>query len=216
MALNKLKYNSLNLTPAANKAIGFDSDADALEATLSGGSMTFIKKLTASSSSTLSFVNGSSDVVLDSTYKEYVFTFKSIHAASNSGFSFNFRDGGTDYDATKTTTHFYGYHNEAGSSSGLQYSDYDLAQSTAFQPITGLISANETDANGCGYLHLFNPSSTTFVKHFMTTLQFNSSTQSTNTFCAGYINTTTAIDAVQFKMSSGNIDAGDICLYGIN
>ena len=215
MALNKLKYNSLNLTPAANKAIGFDSDADALEATLSGGSMTFIKKLTASSSSTLSFVNGSSDVVLDSTYKEYVFTFKSIHAASNSGFSFNFRDGGTDYDATKTTTHFYGYHNEAGSSSGLQYSDYDLAQSTAFQTIGDNLTT-DADHNLSGYLHLFDPSSTTFVKHFMTTLQFNSSTQSTNTFCAGYINTTTAIDAVQFKMSSGNIDAGDICLYGIN
>ena len=73
MALNKLKYNSLNLTPAANKAIGFDSDADALEATLEGGAMTFIKKLTASSSSTLSFVDGSSDVVLDNTYKEYIF-----------------------------------------------------------------------------------------------------------------------------------------------
>ena len=215
MALNKLKYNSLNLTPAANKAIGFDSDADALEATLSGGSMTFIKKLTASSSSTLSFVNGSSDVVLDSTYKEYVFTFKSIHAASNSGFSFNFRDGGTDYDATKTTTHFYGYHNEAGSSSGLQYSDYDLAQSTAFQTIGDNLTT-DADHNLSGYLHLFDPSSTTFVKHFITTLQFNSSTQSTNTFCAGYCNVTTAIDAVQFKMSSGNIDSGQILLFGLN
>ena len=79
MALNKLKYNSLNVTPAANKAISFDSDPDALEATLSGGSMTFIKKLTASSDSTLSFVDGSSSVVLDNTYKEYMFIFKDIH-----------------------------------------------------------------------------------------------------------------------------------------
>ena len=79
MALNKLKYNSINLTPAANKAISFDSDADALDATLSGGAMVFIKKLTASSSSDLSFVNGSSDVVLDSTYKEYMFIFIKSH-----------------------------------------------------------------------------------------------------------------------------------------
>ena len=90
MALNKLKYNSLNLTPAANKAIGFDSDADALEATLEGGAMTFIKKITASSDSTISFVDGSSDVVLDNTYKEYMFIFKNIHPASD-GAAFRFQ-----------------------------------------------------------------------------------------------------------------------------
>ena len=107
MALNKLKYNSLNLTPAANKAIGFDSDADALEATLSGGSMTFIKKLTASSSSTLSFVDGSSDVVLDNTYKEYIFYIVNIHGATDDAeLQDGFRDGGSDYDATKTSTNF--------------------------------------------------------------------------------------------------------------
>ena len=93
MALNKLKFNSLNVTPVANKAISFDSDPDALEATLSGGAMTFIKKLTASSDSTLSFVNGSSDVVLDTTYKEYLFLFHNIHASNNAAlFSVGFRD----------------------------------------------------------------------------------------------------------------------------
>ena len=179
------------------------------------GEMRFIKKQTASSSATISFVDGTSDVVLDNTYKEYLFTFNNIHAESNSGFSFNFRDGSTDYDATKTTTHFYGYHNEAGSSSGLQYTTgYDLAQSTDFQRIGDNLTT-DADHNLCGYLHLFNPSSTTFVKHFIAILQFNSGTQSTQSFCAGYCNVTAAIDGVQFKMSSDDIDAGDICLYGI-
>jgi hypothetical protein len=94
MALNKLKFNSLNVTPTAGKTVGFNSDADGLEATLSGGSMVFIKKLTASSSSTLSFVDGSSDVVLDNTYKEYIFIFTNIHP-QNSVFGFGF-NGSTD------------------------------------------------------------------------------------------------------------------------
>ena len=83
MALNKLKFNSLNVTPTAGKTIGFNSSADGLEATFSGGAMTFIKKLTASSSSSLTFTNGSSDVILDSTYKEYVFIYQDIHPSAN-------------------------------------------------------------------------------------------------------------------------------------
>ena len=112
MALNKLKYNSLNLTPAANKAISFDSDPDALEATLGGGSMTFIKKLTASSSGTLSFVDGSSDVVLDSTYKEYLFLFTNIHPATDDAtLQFNLSvDTGSNYNVTKTTSAFGAAH----------------------------------------------------------------------------------------------------------
>ena len=216
MALNKLKFNSLNVTPTAGKTIGFNSSADGLEATLSGGSMTFIKKLTASSSSTLSFVNGSSDVVLDNTYKEYVFMFKDIHTSTEALFSFNFRDGSTDYDATKTTSFFYAYQNEAGNSSGVQYAGYDLNQGTGFQQIGDNLDA-DNDHCLTGFLHLFNPSSTTFVKHFRGTIQFNSENgQSTNSFVAGYNNVTAAIDAVQFKMSTGNIDAGTITLYGIN
>ena len=177
--------------------------------------LTHIKTLTASSSSTLSFVNGSDDVVLDSTYPIYLFKFINIHAASNSGFSFNFRDGSSAYDATKTTTHFYAYHNEADSSNGLQYTTgYDIAQGTGFQQIGDNLTT-DADHSLNGTLHLFNPSSTTFVKHFLGTVQFNSSTQSTNTFVAGYCNVTAAIDAVQFKMSSGNLDAGTIKLYGL-
>ena len=218
MALNKLKFNSLNVTPAAGKAIGFNSSANGLEATFEGGAMTIIKKLTASSSSTLSFVNGSSDVVLDSTHKEYLFIFNNVHPVDNSvQFLINFRDGGTDYDATKTTTLFTADHSEAGSSDGLTYvTAQDLAQSTDFQPLT-INTGNRTDESCSGYLHLFNPASTTFVKHFIARINnYVSNNYSEDTFTAGHCNTTTAIDGVQFKFSSGNIDSGTITLYGIN
>ena len=185
---------------------------------VSGGSMVFIKKLTASSSSTLSFVNGSSDVVLDSTYKEYVFTFKNIHAGTDGAeLTVGFRDGSTDYDATKTTTVFEAYHNEAGNDSGLAYQTAeDIAQGTGFQNISKNLGT-DNDQNAGGYLHLFNPSSTTFVKHFISRLNnYQHNEYSLDYYVAGYCNVTTAIDAVQFKMSSGNIDSGDICLYGIS
>jgi hypothetical protein len=219
MALNKLKYNSLNLTPAANKAIGFDSDADALEATLSGGSMTFIKKLTASSSGTLSFVDGSSDVVLDSTYKEYIFKFIDIHPQTDDkDFQFNLSvDSGSNYNVTKTDTAFRAYHTEDGSGSGVGYqSSMDLAQSTNFANMcSGL--GNGNDECLAGILHLFNPSSTTFVKHYIThTISYHGGDLALDHYTAGYGNTTSAVDAIQFKMSSGNIDAGSIVLYGIN
>jgi len=185
---------------------------------VSGGSMVFIKKLTASSSSTLSFVNGTSDVVLDSTYKEYLFTFNNIHPVDNSvQFLVNFRDGGTDYDATKTTTFFNAEHAEAGSTTGVSYiTAQDLAQGTGFQPLT-VDTGNRSDESVSGYLHFFNPSSTTFVKHFIArTNNYVSNNYSEDSFIAGYCNTTTAIDGVQFKFASGNIDSGDICLYGIS
>ena len=181
------------------------------------GSMIFIKKLTASSSSTLSFVNGTSDVVLDSTYKEYVFTFNNVHPVDNSvQFLVNFRDGGTDYDATKTTSFFNAEHAEADSTTGLSYiGAQDLAQGTGFQPLT-IDTGNRSDESVSGYLHFFNPSSTTFVKHFMArTNNYVSNNYTEDSFIAGYCNTTTAIDGVQFKFASGNIDSGDICLYGI-
>ena len=187
---------------------------------LSSGAMTFIKKLTASSSATLSFVDGSSDVVLDNTYKEYLFTFKNIHpATNNTNLSFNMSaDSGSNYNVTKTTTTFFGYHSENSSDAGVQYAGAeDLAQSTAVQHISGLIGT-DNDASASGYLHLFNPSSTTFVKHFISRSHVYRSSVNYNYdwFVGGYGNTTSVVDAVQFKMSSGNIDAGDICLYGIN
>ena len=186
---------------------------------VSGGSMVFIKKLTASSSGTLSFVNGSSDVVLDSTYKEYVFTFKDIHPATdNVNFLFNGSDDDSShsYDVTKTTTFFRAHHNEAGSATALGYrTGQDLAQSTSFQQLN-LELGNDNDQSLSGTLHLFDPSNTTFVKHFMArTHVYFEGDYAMDGYVAGYFNTTADITAIQFKMSSGNIDAGDICLYGI-
>jgi len=182
------------------------------------GSMVFIKKLTASSSATLSFVDGASSVVLDNTYKEYLFTFKNIHPATD-GANFTFQGnsaGGSGYNETMTTTSFRAFHNEAGSDADLAYSTgNDQAQGTSFQQITDNIG-NVSDESASGTLHLFNPSSSVFVKHFIATFNtYQNSNYSMNTFTAGYFNTTSAIDEMQFKMSSGNIDAGDICLYGI-
>ena len=182
------------------------------------GSMTFIKKLTASSSATLSFIHGSGGVDF-STYKEYVFTFKNIHPATDGAhLTFNGSiDAGSNYNVTKTTTWFFGYHNEGDSAAALSYStSNDLAQSTAFQILASDIG-NGNDEDGCGTLQLFNPSSTTFVKNFISRCHsYNSNDYANDMYIAGYFNTTSAIDEISFKFHSGNIDAGDICLYGIN
>ncbi len=183
------------------------------------GEMRFIKKQTASSSATISFVDGTSDVVLDDTYKEYLFTFNNMHPATNEVF-FRFNgsaDTGSNYNVTKTTTFFNVIHAESGSESNLGYAaGFDLAQSTAFQTI-GAEIGNDNDQCLSGWLQLFNPSSTTFIKHFMGVESHNQQNDYLyNGYIGGYFNTTSAVDAVQFKMSSGNIDAGDICLYGIN
>ena len=183
------------------------------------GSMILIKKITASSSATISFVHGTSDVVLDNTYKEYLFTFNNIHPATdNADFTFNMSvDSGSNYNVTKTTTVATAQHSEAGSDTDFAYvTADDLAQGTGFQIILGLIG-NDADQSASGSLTLFNPSSTTFVKHFIATgNSYYSGNYSLNDYVEGYGNTTSAVDAIQFKMSSCNIDAGDICLYGIN
>ena len=181
--------------------------------------MVFIKKLTASSSSTLSFVDGASSVVLDNTYKEYLFTFNNIHPATDDvGFMFNLStDGGSNYNVTKTTTYFNAFHNESDSLTSLQYSgSYDLAQSTGNQYLANDSVGNDNDQCASGFLHLFNPSSTTFVKHFIARVNHTHENQFTvDQNIAGYANTTSAVDGVRFSMESGNIDSGDICLYGI-
>ena len=181
------------------------------------GTYTFIKKLTASSSSTISFVDGSSDVVLDDTYKEYLFTFNNIHPSAKGNFQFNMStDSGSNYNVAKTTTVHLAWHAESDASAGGGYNDsLDLAQGTGVANISGDI-VTDNDASCSGYLHLFEPSSTTYVKHFMAATQRMDDATSNNLYMAGYGNTTSAVDAVQFQMASGNIDAGDICLYGIN
>ena len=184
-----------------------------------GGSLTFIKKLTASSSGTLTFHNGASSVVLDDTFKEYVFTFKNIHPSAN-GAELLFQGnaaGGSGFDETITSTGIESFHKEDNSGTPYKaYSTYfDKAQATSFQSIAGN-PGNGNDESSSGIMHLFNPSSTTFVKHFTTNFHtYNNNDGALQLECAGYFNTTSAIDEIQFKMDSGNIDSGDICLYGI-
>ena len=191
------------------------ADAGAFSASL--GSMVLIKTVTASSSSTISFVDGASSVVLDSTYPIYVFKFINIHPASNGEyFEFNMSvDTGSNYNVTKTSTSFQAYHSEDDSSTSLAYmAGQDKAQSTAFHHIS-YNQSNANDASASGELFLYNPSSTTFVKHFICRNSTDTDDYSVDSHHAGYGNTTSAIDAVQFKMTSGNIDAGTIKLYGI-
>jgi|TARA_Y100000015_G_scaffold12701_1_gene12197 hypothetical protein len=186
---------------------------------VSGGSMVFIKKLTASSDGTLSFVDGASDVVFDSTYKEYLFTFNNVHPATDAAaltFNGSDDDSSHSYDVTKTTSYFYAYQNEAGNSTNLVYdTGQDLAQATGFQNLAASIGS-DNDQGLSGSLRIFNPSSTTFVKHFIGETHISSHEDlALHFYIGGYFNTTADITAIQFKMSSGNIDAGDICLYGI-
>jgi len=183
------------------------------------GSLKLIKTLTADGSGTsLSFVNGTSDVVLDSTYKEYMFIFKNIHVATNDAeFVFNVStDAGSNYNLTKTTAWFQSYHNEGDTAAGISYEDgQDLAQGTG----TAIINYNlgtDNDENLSGYFHLFNPSSTTFVKHFIArTNNTEASGYSIDAYMSGYVNSTSDVDAIQFSASSGNLDAGTIQLFGV-
>ena len=167
---------------------------------------------TASSSATISFTTG-----LDSTYDEYIFKFINIHPSVDDGrFEFNLStDSGSNYNVTKTTTYFYSYHTEGDTVAALEYDTAgDLAQSTGFQRIQFV--GNDNDQNLSGTLSLFNPSSTTYVKHFLLTANTTSANDtSNNVFSAGYGNTTSAVNAVRFQFSSGNIDDGIIKLYGV-
>ncbi len=176
------------------------------------GSLTHIATQTASSSANLSFTSG-----IDSTYKEYIFYFVNMHPETNSAiFQVGFRDGGSDYDAIKTSTYFYATHKEDGSQSLIAYEgSYDQAQSTSFQNFNN--TGNENSESITGYLHLFDPSSTTFVKHFVSRfVSEGASEQMSDSFVSGYCNTTTAIDGVQFKFSTGDVDSGQILLFGLN
>ena len=179
---------------------------------LSGGSMNLISTQTASSSATISFTSG-----IDSTYDEYVFKFYDIHPATDeTQFQFNMSvDSGSNYNVTKTTTYFHAAHRESDTTEFFYRTPKDLAQSTSFQD---LVQGTGADNDQCsvGSLHLFSPSSTTFVKHFIANISdYNANDFAKNNFIAGYGNTTSAVDAVRFQMASGNIDSGTIKLYGI-
>ena len=182
-------------------------------AALTDGNFTLLTTATASSSATLDFTSN-----INSTYNSYIFKYIDIHPASVAQLTVNFRDGGSDFDATKTTAAFNPYHLENDSAAAVIYREaWDLAQSTSDQIIAQELG-NGNDESAAGYLHLFNPSNTTFVKHFIGTTTYYQQFGGTGPFqvyYAGYCNTTSAIDGVRFKMSSGNIDAGTIKMYGV-
>ena len=194
-------------------------DAGALDSSIAAGAMTLIKTLTASSSSNLSFVHGSSNVTFDGTYKEYVFKFMDIHPSAESKFGFNVSvDGGSNYNVSKTTTSWRSFHNEAGNDNGFGYADNDLHSGTGDQPLSASNSTGQDNDQCCtGTLHFYNPADTTFIKNFMADISFSHlSDYSVHDFIAGYANTTTAVNAIRFQFASGNIDAGTIKMYGIN
>ena len=181
-------------------------------ANASGGTLTLLSTQTASNSATISFTTG-----LDSTYDLYEFHFINIGCRTdNTQFTFNMStDAGSNYNVTKTTTMFRAYHNESGTDTALGYeASFDLAQSTAFQPLT-MVQGNGADESASGVLQLFNPSSTTYVKHFIAnTNNYSYHDYNFNNYSAGYGNTTSAVNAIRFQMASGNFD-GDIKLYGV-
>ena len=181
---------------------------------INAGSLTLISTFTSDGSdATASFTSG-----IDSTYKEYLFIFNNIHPETDdTNFQVNFSiDSGSNYNVAKTTTYFRAIHNESDATALLEYeAANDLAQGTGFHTIIDDLGSDNDQACG-GFLRLFNPSSTTFVKHFMTTVAVSQSADyAMNLFTAGYGNTTSAIDAVQFKQSSGEIQAGTIGLFGV-
>jgi len=201
MALNFCNNNSL-------------SAITSIPAAISGGALNLISTTTASSSSSVSITSG-----IDSTYKEYILKFINIHPQTD-GKNLTFQgstDGGSSYGVNITSTNFVVNHNEAGNDTNFYYYNaHDLAQSTSYQVISDY-TVNDNDASACGTLHIFDPSNTTFVKHFMARFHnYYKPTYSNSTFCSGYFNTTSAINALDFKFNSGNIDSGVIKLYGVS
>jgi hypothetical protein len=178
------------------------------------GSMTLLQTQTASNSSSLEFTTD-----INSTYDVYCFSYINCHPITdNVQFQINLStDGGSNYNVTKTNSHFHAAHKEDDSNTFLSYaSSYDLAQSTNNMAITDSVG-NDADHSASGYLYLYNPSNTTFVKHILSVNNSNFvGTYTMQSFVGAYANTTSAIDAVRFTFSSGNIDSGDIKLYGIS
>jgi len=204
MALVKYNNNSLSAitTPGA----------------MSAGAMTLIKEQTASSSATISFVDGTSDVDIDATYPIYLIKIINAHPASDDQhFNMQFNSsGGSGFNETITSTHFYAMHEEDDGGTTLTYdTGGDQAQGTSYQRLSQPVGA-DNDQSLSGEIWLFNPSSTTFVKPFISRVCYSYPTdEMQEAYVAGYINTTSAIDEVSFKFTSGNIDSGTFKLYGI-
>jgi hypothetical protein len=180
---------------------------------LKGYGPILISSQTASSSSTVEFTSG-----IDSTYDKYMFVFVNIHPGTdNADFTFQgSTNGGSSYGVTMTTTFFWSYHQESDANQGVEYhASSDQAQGTAYQKLIHE-AGNDSDQCCVGNLMLYNPANTTYVKNFKSRLSNASrDDKAYDHFTSGYFNTTTAINAISFKMSSGNIDDGIIKMYGI-
>ena len=204
MALVKYNNNSISAITTAGA--------------IASGGMVLIKEQTASASASISFVDGSGGVVLDNTYPIYMFEFINLHPATDDvilHFQGN-ASGGSGYNETITSTIFNAYNREDDGGTVFGYMPtLDQAQGTSYHTFAeGL--GNDSDHSLIGNLIIYSPSSTTFVKHFMTRTQYaHASDRAYSMFTAGYLNTTSAINDFQFKFSSGNIDSGTIKLYGI-
>jgi hypothetical protein len=197
-----IKYNNQSL-----------SSLTALPSAIPTGKLKLISSQTASNSASISFTSG-----LNSTYKVYKFVFVNVHPRTDYvEFTFNLStDGGSNYNVTKTSTFIYTYHDEADTATALGYSTgNDLAQSTAYQVICAS-QGGGSDESCSGSMTLFNPASTTYVKHWISRSSiYNAENYAGDQFTAGYGNTTSAINAIRFQMSSGNFD-GTIYLYAID
>ena len=198
MALTKLNNNGI-------------AGVTALPSSVALGDMVLVSSATASASASITFTLAD--------YKEYQFYFVNIHPATdNTDFMFNVSiDSGSNYNVAKTTTTFQAYHNEAGNDQALNYeTSDDLAQGTGFQQLLKNLGT-DNDQNSSGFMSLFNPSSTVFVKHFIADgNSYNHNDYTNRNLTAGYANTTSALTNIRFQMSAGNIDSGTILMYGIN
>ena len=201
MALVKYNNNSISSVTALGS--------------MASGSMVLLNTNTITSGvSSSSFTSN-----INSTYDTYMFKFINMHPATDDVlFQVNFRDGSSAFDATKTTSAFFAFHSEADSDTSLAYkASRDLAQSTAYQPLSLDSIGNDNDQSCSGELFLFSPSNTTFVKHFIARTNHIADFDWTfDSYVAGYCNVTDAIDGVDFQFSSGNIDSGIIKMYGLS
>ena len=192
-------------------------DAGALDSGVATGAMTLIKTITASSDSTISFVHGSSSVVFDGTYKKYIIRLIQVHCSGdNQILQMGFRDGSSSYDATKISTYFASQHKEDGSGGAVAYNaDQDQTLSTGYLNISEALGADNDQCTN-GTITIYDPANTTFVKHFIARMTYNhQNDREMDAHIAGFCLVSAAIDAIQFKMDSGNIDSGTFKLYGI-
>ena len=188
-------------------------DNGALDAGVPTGSLILLSTQTAIASATIDFTSG-----IDSTYDSYVFKFINIHLASNTPFSFQgSTDSGSSYGVTMTSTIFTVLHTEDDAETGFTYqAGDDIAQGTGFMKLHRHCGI-DNDMSQNGEFTIYNPSSTTFVKHFMSRFSGNwHAPGEMENFTAGYFNTTSAITNLKFQFSSGNIDDGIIKMYGVS